>query len=109
MTPMTPPKEPVQPITKQQAQEQKSARIFPDFVIQAFNECIAESQLKNSRTVLQKDVVKRIMKLGNIKRSQKIFDEHWLDVEDHYRRAGWTVTFDKPAYNESYEASFEFS
>lgn len=109
MAPMSPPKEPIQPITKQQAKEQKAARVFPDFVIQAFNECIAESQLKNSRTVLQKDVVKRIMKLGKIRNSQKIFDEHWLDVEDHYRKAGWTVKFDKPAYNESYEASFEFS
>jgi len=109
MAPMTPAKEPVQPITKQQAQEQKASRIFPDFVIQAFNECIAESQVKNSGVVMQKDVLKRIMKLGNIRKSQKVFDEHWLDVEDHYRKAGWKVSFDQPGYNESYEASYTFS
>ena len=109
MAPMTPLKEPVQPITKQKAQEQKASRIFPDFVIQAFNECIAESQVKNSGVVMQKDVLKRIMKLGNIRKSQKVFDEHWLDVEDHYRKAGWKVSFDQPGYNESYEASYTFS
>lgn len=109
MAPITPPKEPVQILTKQQAKENLADRVFPDFVIQAFNECIAESQVNRSGIVLQKDVVKRIMKLGNVRNSQKVFDEHWLDVEDHYRKAGWTVKFDKPAYNESYEARFEFS
>lgn len=106
---MTLPKEPIQPITKQQAKEQKASRVFPDFVIQAFNECISASQIKNTPIVLQKDVVKRIMELGNIENKQKIFDEHWLDVEDHYRKAGWKVVFDNPGYNEDYEARFEFS
>ena len=37
-----------------------------------------------------------------------IFEKHWLDFEDIYRKAGWFVNFDKPAYNETYDAFFEF-
>ena len=30
------------------------------------------------------------------------------DIEDIFREAGWKVTYDKPAYNESYDAYFKF-
>lgn len=96
------------PITKQQLQDQIKGRILPDFVIQAFNECIYESKLKNSKVVDQEVVLDRIMKLGNVSR-QDVFKEHWLDVEDFYRNAGWTVKYDKPTFNEDYKAYFEFS
>lgn len=39
----------------------------------------------------------------------KVYEEHWLDVEDCYRAIGWAVNYDKPAYNETYPATFEFS
>jgi hypothetical protein len=32
-----------------------------------------------------------------------------MDVEDVYQKAGWEVEFDKPGYNEDYEANFKFS
>jgi hypothetical protein len=38
----------------------------------------------------------------------KIFNDKLLDVEPIFRDAGWTVIFDKPAYNESYSSTFEF-
>jgi hypothetical protein len=41
-------------------------------------------------------------------RQQVIFDNHWLDIEDHYRKAGWKVTYDKPSYYEDYDAFFKF-
>jgi hypothetical protein len=40
---------------------------------------------------------------------QEVFDNQWLDIEDIYREAGWKVSYDKPAYNETYKAYFTFS
>ena len=40
---------------------------------------------------------------------QTVFDNGWLDVEEAHRAAGWRVEYDKPAYNESYDAFFVFS
>jgi hypothetical protein len=37
-----------------------------------------------------------------------MFNKHWFDIEDIYRKAGWAVEFDKPGYNESYESFFVF-
>lgn len=99
---------PVQAVTKEQIRKQMKDRVFPDFVIQSFNECIAESKQAHSNTVLQKDVVKRICKLGKVT-SATVFKKDWLDVEDFFRKAGWTVKFDQPAYCESFEAYFEFT
>ena len=100
----------VAPITKEQAQEKVDDRIFPDFVIQAFNECISEAKIKKTSYVYQKDVVDKILTLApkGTKRNT-IFDEHWLDVENHYRKAGWKVEFYKPHYSETQsEAYFKF-
>lgn len=40
---------------------------------------------------------------------QEIFDNCWLDVEDIFEEVGWKVVYDKPGYNESYPANFEFT
>lgn len=45
--------------------------------------------------------------LPNVKR-QEIFDNGWLDIETVYEDSGWSVEYDKPGYNESYEASWTF-
>ena len=45
---------------------------------------------------------------GKLKRAD-VFSNHWLDVEDIYREQGWNVEYDKPTYNETYDAYFVFS
>lgn len=97
----------VQAISKEQVQEKIDHRVFPDFVIQAFNECIAESKTRHSNEVTQDAVVERIMKLGSIERAA-VFSNNFLDVEEFYRRTGWTVTFYKPQYYEDWKAYFVF-
>jgi hypothetical protein len=57
--------------------------------------------------VLQEEVVAGLKKKGLTE--AKIFDKHWLDVEDIYRRVGWKVRFDQPGYNEDYKAYFVFT
>lgn len=94
-------------ITKQEVAEAVGNREFPDFVIEAFNQCIVASKVKNSTTVYQDDVMAIIVQKSGKTRYQ-VFDNNWLDVEEYYRAAGWQVSYDKPAYNESYKAYFTF-
>jgi len=96
----------------------KKLQVLPPFVIEAFNQLIAEAYDDNSKsaTVKQDDAVKRIVQLSAkgfnpdlIKvTTDTVFKNKWLDVEVIFREAGWKVSFDKPGYNESYDASFEF-
>ena len=96
-------------ITKDDIARKLKERVFPDFIIQAFNECIQESKIKHSKRVEQERVLEKIMELNKDITLSQIFDEHLLDVEDFYRDAGWKVVFYKPAYNEDWKAYFEFS
>lgn len=97
---------PVKPLSPFEA---SAKRVFPDEVIEAFNELISENLLSSSATVRQDAAVTRIMaKMPNVTRAQ-VFDRGWLNVEDVYRAEGWEVEYDKPGYNESYAAHFTFT
>lgn len=39
---------------------------------------------------------------------KKEFEDGDLDIEPVFRKAGWSVEFDRPGYNETYEAFFVF-
>ena len=82
---------------------------FPDFVLQAFNEMIQENLRGYESKFNQSAVVERIVlrSEGGVSRDQ-VFANRWLDVESLYERHGWTVAYDKPAYNEDYPATFTF-
>lgn len=88
---------------------------IPDEVIEVFNDLIAKHFNGVYATFMQEEAVKLILKkfarkpeMAMVTRD-KIFDDKWLDVEDIYRQAGWDVEYDKPAFNESYPASFTFA
>ncbi len=88
----------------------KKIETIPDYVIEGFNKAIAEKWNGRSSTVLQKDVLKIIYGLmpeGTSKHD--LFRRGWTDVEPIFQAAGWIVSYDKPAYNESYDAYFVFS
>ena len=104
----------MKPITKAEATKQ-SVKGIPDFVIEVFNEAIVANLSNGSARITQDYIVKRIMaqmkKLdlpGNAN-PDTIFSNRWLDVEPLFRKAGWHVLFDKPAYCEDYAAYFIFS
>jgi hypothetical protein len=86
---------------------------IPDQVFQVVNQLLVQKKqiggASLSRiTVFQKEVVDKLETEYNFNR-RDIYDKHMLDFEPHYREAGWTVKFDKPAYCESYEAYWTFS
>ena len=101
------------PISPGQATQKKLDDI-PEFVFDAFNEAIsADLNMNGCATVMQGEVADSIVqhasKHGVIVTRNDVFARKWLDVENHYRQAGWRVVYDKPAYNENYEANFRFS
>jgi len=96
----------VRPIKPSEVAKGKKA-VFPDEVLEAFNELITKNFWGGSATIKQEDVVRLMVKKGL---TPKAIDEnHWLDVEEVYEDAGWDVEYDKPGYNESYAATFKFS
>ena len=100
----------VGPITPDDVVEAKE-KIVPPAVFQAFNQLISEKWDGHHSKVLQHEAVALILSLmpelnGN---DTLLVTKGWLDIEPVYRRAGWKVEYDKPAYNESYRAFFVFS
>jgi hypothetical protein len=93
------------PVTPKEVVSLKKV-LIPDEVIESFNELIAENYLGGYASFKQKDVVARMVKKGL--KSADIYKNVWLDVEDIFEKAGWKVEYDKPGYNESYDAYFSF-
>lgn len=96
------------PITPDQVSETK-AKCFPPAVFEAFNEMIASKFTGGRAVVYQEDVLALILKKDKSLNNAVIFSNGWLNIEEVYRDAGWSVVYDKPAYFENYRASFTFS
>lgn len=96
----------VKPITPEEAGKLEGG--FPDEVIEAINTCIRREMRGNTAVVLQKDIVAEILKKMPDFTSQIVFNNKWLDFESLFSQHGWTVSYDKPGYNETYEPSFTF-
>lgn len=94
------------PISPAEAAAEK-LKNMPDAVIDTWNRIIAEKFDGHSATIKQNDIVVALAAATGVNR-HKVFDTNWLYIEDLYRKEGWTVTYDKPDYNENYEAYFEF-
>jgi hypothetical protein len=80
---------------------------IPDVVFETFNALIAKHYTGRSSSFKLEDAVAALVKKGIAR--EKMFEEHWLDVEGIYEAAGWKVVYDSPAYCESYPATFTFT
>ena len=104
----------IKPITPKEASKSLHTKIEPE-MIQAFNELITENLSSGSARFTQDEVQKRYLKIKGLtgaaaqKEMRRVYDNHLMDAEPLFRKAGWSVYFDKPGYNESYDASFKFS
>jgi len=94
---------------------------LPDEIIQALNTLLTKKFNGYNAIIMQNDVVDLAIKLilearkeeitgpnSDLIRTQ-IFENQWLDVEPIFEKFGWKVEYDKPAYNESYEANWTFT
>ena len=95
------------PISPENVENLKLESI-PDAVYDVFNELILENWDGTSSTVMQETVVLCIAdRLGILR--EEVFSRKLLNIEGAYRKKGWSVTYDKPDYNESYKAYYEFT
>jgi hypothetical protein len=85
----------------------RKAHEIPKEIIKIFNDLILEDFAGGSAKVSQPVVIERIVQVMKIPRND-IFSNGWLDVEPVFKEAGWKVSYNKPAYNESYDASWIF-
>lgn len=97
----------IQPITPQEVTDKK-IELIPDVVIEVFNELITKNYCGKIATVQQDEVIDLICSKNPAYTREQIFENHWLDVEDIYRKIGWSVLYDKPGWNETYEPYFVF-
>ena len=93
-------------ITPREACNNKDS-VIPEVVIEVINKLIVVNLRDNEATIGQDEIVKALVKRG-LSRNE-IFDEGWLDIEPIYKKVGWEVEYDKPAYNEDYPATFTFT
>ncbi len=103
---------PIEPLSPNNVTTRKQS-IIPDVVIECFNELIAQNYGDDSSTFKQIEVADliclKMRQQGHPDFNNRvIYDKHWLDVESIYRGKGWIVEYDKPGFNESYDATFTF-
>jgi len=96
----------MKPITPDEVVDLKKKSI-PPFVIECINDLIAKKWDGRSAHIKQDEIVRAIMTLGIERRV--IFEDHMLDVESIYEEYGWKVKYDKPGFNETYDAYFIFT
>jgi hypothetical protein len=96
----------VAPIRPEEVADAKSAQL-PAAVIEVFNDLITTNWSGDRATVKQEKALVMIAERLGITR-QEVFDRKLLDVEHAYIKAGWKVRYDKPGWDESYEAYFVF-
>ena len=82
------------------------AEYIPAAVFDAFNAEIAARFSNGTARVSQARIVDRLVSGGALR--SEIFESGWLNIEEVYSAAGWIVNYDKPGFNESGEAYFEF-
>lgn len=83
-------------------------KIIPQVVIKAVNELLKEQYRGQAVTIKQKDIVARIQLFDSSLTNEVINKKKYLDFEKLYRDNGWSVSYDGPGFNESYDATFTF-
>ena len=79
--------------------------VIPDTVLNAVNALLSENYDASEITLTQKDIIARVKKLRH---PADDFDYKWLNFEPVYEQAGWVVKYEKPAYDENFDAYFTF-
>ena len=106
--------EAIKPISPSEARR-KAKESMPVEVFEAVNAMLVHAMKTNGiQVVLYQDeliveIIKVFQKAGREVIKEEIFDNGWLNFEDHYRAAGWVVKYDVPGFNEDYRAHFIFT
>lgn len=82
-------------------------KIIPTFVIEAVNNLLIKKFRGGEVTIKQLEIMEEIKRLSDIT-STEVYLNKWMDFEEVYNKNGWIVNYDKPGYDENYDAFFTF-
>lgn len=96
------------PIKPKEVGKRKNASI-PEEVFTVFNDLIVKHWDEDGKfaEIKQGEALSLIARAMDYTR-ETVIDKGLLDVESAYRKAGWKVDYDRPGFNETYEATFRF-
>jgi len=86
-----------------------SRKKIPEHIIDSVSEMIAATWDGNRARFTQKDLMDLVLDKSETPTRHQIFEQKLFDFEYIFRREGWVVEYDKPGYNESYDATFTFA
>lgn len=97
----------IKPITPDEAIKSAKPDIPPE-VFEVFNELIVKGMAASGTSrVSQNEAVMAVATKMMITRAEA-FSRKLLDVEGHYRKAGWNVEYHKPPYFDNSDPYFIF-
>lgn len=82
---------------------------IPDEVIEVFNEFIIREFNGKYAILNQYQVAEAVSKKLNMTTAE-IYNNKWMDIENIFNATGkWKVTYDRPAYFESHDPTYNFT
>jgi hypothetical protein len=103
-----PPEVEVKPLSPKEVEETAGENI-PAIVIEAVNGLLKKHYRNGLARFTQGEVIDEVKNIDPTITKHSLFNNHWLDFEPLFQRVGWKVEFDKPGYNEAYEANWTFT
>lgn len=106
----------IKPFTPAEAKAQKVFALPPE-LIKAVNELLAERyvdrgvihiKLIDLKARCRKIILAENLQMSSITDPLASWDQSVWDFEPVYRQHGWKVSYDSPAYNESYDGYYIF-
>lgn len=94
------------PITPDDMIAQKETNL--SIYLPVWNNLIIQNWDGNKSIIYLDEIITSLIEYFPNLKKQTIFKHNILDVEDIYRKVGWDVIYDKPAYNEDYKTHFIF-
>lgn len=98
---------PVKPISPKEIMGDLE-EIIPPAIIQAVNNLLKKKYRGSTVSIKQEEIVKEAIRIDSSLTSAKIYDNKWMDFEPIFRKSGWIVSYDKPGWDENYDAFFQF-
>jgi hypothetical protein len=96
----------VKPISPDEVATQKS-KDLPDIVMETWNSMIAQ-KFSNGKSEIHLKHIRDALAVATGETPFRVRELGYLDIEEIYREAGWSVVYDQPAYNETYDAFYIF-
>jgi hypothetical protein len=95
----------MKPITPKEVLEKRPLVLEP--VFEVFNKLILDAFDGRQAVIYLEPAAIIVSKTLGIKK-EKLYDSGYMDIEDHYREAGWVVVYSQPDRTENFRPHYTF-